>query len=135
MDKDLQAYYEALDEMVNDLVTGIYSKGKEQKALVLTGVNINNPAHLAALYIASGASMMFDYDIKVKINWFKFQALTHRYNLKVTRATRKTKLPELNVPEMLKAIEDYRCWNGGFVDIFNEYYKERANAECNNPSL
>jgi hypothetical protein len=121
--------------MVNDFVTGIYSKGKEQNALVFTGVNINNPAHLAALYIASGASMMFDYDIKIKINWFKFQALTHRYNLKVTRATRKTKLPELNVPETLKAIEDYRCWNGGFVDIFNEYYKERANAECNNPSL
>lgn len=128
-DKDMAAYYQALDEMVNDCILGIYSTGKDSKAVKLTNIDTKDPAHIAVLYVASAASLMFDYKIKVQLGFFRYEVAMHHHELRVLRAKKGDTTPEINVAEMVRAIEQFRSYPDGFVDIYNEYYKEKSDAK------
>lgn len=128
-DKDMAAYYQVLDEMVNDCILGIYSTGKDSKAVKLTNIDTKDPAHIAVLYIASAASLMFEYEIKVQLGFFRYEATVHHHELRVSRAKKGDTTPEINVAEMVRAIEQYRSYPNGFVDIYDEYYKEKSDAK------
>lgn len=128
-DKDMAAYYQVLDEMVNDCILGIYSTGKDSKAVKLTNIDTKDPTHIAVLYIASAASLMLGYEIKVQLGFFRYEATMHHHELRVSRAKKKDKTPEIDVAEMVHAIEQFRNYPDGFVDIYDEYYKEKSDAK------
>lgn len=128
-DKDMAAYYHALDEMVNDCILGIYSTGKDSKAVKFTNIDTKNPAHIAVLYIASAASLMFEYKIKVRLGFFRYEAMVHHHELRVSRAKKGDTTPEIDVAEMVRAIEQFRNYPNGFADIYYEYYKEKSDAK------
>jgi hypothetical protein len=128
-DKDMAAYYQVLDEMVNDCILGIYSTGKDSKAVKLTNIDTKNPAHIAVLYVASAASLMFNYKIKVQLGFFRYEVAMHHHELRVSRAKKGDTTPEINVAEMVRAIEQFRSYPNGFADIYYEYYKEKSDAK------
>lgn len=125
-DKDI--LYDKYDQAINATMVNLYTLSKEKGKIILENVDRNNKNHLLILRVAMIAKDVYNFQLKLKTNFWNWIVLNWRMR-KLSRFVRRERESDANVdvdalvnfmtPVLQKAIEE----DFNFSDIYDAFYK------------
>lgn len=125
-DKDI--LYDKYDQAINATMVNLYTLSKEKGEIILENIDRNNKNHLLILRVAMIAKDVYNFQLKLKTNFWNWIVLNWRMH-KLSRFVRRERESVANVnvdalvnfmtPVLQKAIEE----DFNFSDIYNAFYK------------
>ena len=126
IDKDI--LYDKYDQAINATMVNIYTLSKEKGKIILENIDRNNKNHLLILRVAIIAKDVYNFQLKLKTNFWNWVVLNWRMR-KLSRFVRRERESDANVdvdalvnfmtPILKTAIEE----DFNFSDIYNAFYK------------
>lgn len=117
--------YDLFDQVVHTTLINIYSQSYSRKTIVLEDFDPKNKEHLYFLHVALTARDVFQFEIRVKLGWWKLFKLNFKLRKKYIRLKRaKSWECGIKVPEMLDFMRPlFENNNYSYAEIYEAYYK------------
>ena len=125
-DKDI--LYDKYDQAINATMVNLYTLSKEKEEIILENIDRNNKNHLLILRVAMIAKDIYNFQLKLKTNFWNWIVLNWRMR-KLSRFVHRERESDANVdvdalvnfmtPVLQKAIEE----DFNFSDIYDAFYK------------
>lgn len=126
---ETEELFNKYDEVINIIMVNLYTLSKDNRKIVLSGLDRKNRDHLLILRVALMAKDIYNYPLSLKIGFWDSLILNWKMRKLSRRVPREKKLDnEISIPELLEfmypPVKEYIGENFKFSNIYNAFYRK-----------
>lgn len=126
---ETEELFNKYDEVINIIMVNLYTLSKDDKKIVLSGLDRKNRDHLLILRVALMAKDIYNYPLSLKIGFWDSLILNWKMRKLSRRIPREKELDsEINIPKMLEfmypPVREYIGEDFKFSNIYNAFYRK-----------
>jgi hypothetical protein len=126
---ETEELFNKYDEVINIIMVNLYTLSKDDKKIVLSGLDRKNRDHLLILRVALMAKDIYNYPLSLKIGFWDSLILNWKMRKLSRRVPREKKLDnEISIPELLEfmypPVREYIGEDFKFSNIYNAFYRK-----------
>lgn len=126
---ETEELFNKYDEVINIIMVNLYTLSKDDKKIVLSGLDRKNRDHLLILRVALMAKDIYNYPLSLKIGFWDSLILNWKMRKLSRRVPREKKLDNgINIPKMVEfmylPVREYIGEDFKFSNIYNAFYRK-----------